>query len=100
MQKWIPQRGGLPHSEIHGSKPALGSPWLIAECHVLHRLLTPRHPPDALLLLDKTRRGQPDPKRADTQRLYIIPIAPNSSLLGTTSKPSLQCQIAENATAR
>ena len=47
----IPQRGGLPHSDIHGSKPARGSPWLFAACHVLHRLLVPRHPPNALLAL-------------------------------------------------
>jgi hypothetical protein len=40
---------GFPHSEIHGSKPARGSPWLIAACNVLHRLLAPRHPPNALL---------------------------------------------------
>ena len=39
---------GFPHSEIRGSKPAHGSPRLIAACHVLHRLSTPRHPPDAL----------------------------------------------------
>ena len=39
---------GFPHSEIHGSKPTRGSPWLIAACHVLHRLSTPRHPPNAL----------------------------------------------------
>ena len=44
--------GGLPHSEIRGSKPILGSPQLIAEYHVLHRLLLPRHPPNALLALD------------------------------------------------
>ena len=44
--------GGLPHSEIRGSKPILGSPRLIAEYHVLHRLLLPRHPPNALLALD------------------------------------------------
>ena len=44
--------GGLPHSEISGSKVALTSPELIAECHVLHRLLPPRHPPDALIALD------------------------------------------------
>ena len=44
--------GGLPHSDIHGSKPARGSPWLFAACHVLHRLLVPRHPPNALLILD------------------------------------------------
>jgi hypothetical protein len=40
--------GGLSHSEIHGSKPACGYPWLIATCYVLHRLLAPRHPPFAL----------------------------------------------------
>src|ERR1700691_2352074 len=38
----------FPHSEIPGSKPACGSPGLIAACHVLHRLLAPRHPPYAL----------------------------------------------------
>ncbi len=40
---------GLPHSDIHGSKGARPSPWLFAACHVLHRLLVPRHPPNALL---------------------------------------------------
>ena len=43
--------GGLPHSEIPGSAPACGSPRLIAAYHVLHRLLTPRHPPCALCSL-------------------------------------------------
>jgi hypothetical protein len=41
-------RIGFPHSEIPGSMPACGSPRLIAACHVLHRLLLPRHPPCAL----------------------------------------------------
>ena len=40
--------GGLSHSEIAGSKPAHGSPTLIAACHVLHRLYMPRHSPNAL----------------------------------------------------
>ncbi len=40
---------GLPHSDILGSKPARGSPRLFAACHVLRRLLVPRHPPNALL---------------------------------------------------
>ena len=44
--------GGLPHSEIPGSKPARGSPGLIAACYVLHRLSVPRHPPNALLALE------------------------------------------------
>jgi hypothetical protein len=47
-----PSQGGLPHSEIPGSTIARISPGLFAACHVLHRLSVPRHPPDALLLLD------------------------------------------------
>ena len=39
---------GFPHSEICVSTPACGSTQLIAANHVLHRLLTPRHPPSAL----------------------------------------------------
>ena len=31
-------RGGFPHSDTHGSKPVVGSPWLFADCRVLHRL--------------------------------------------------------------
>jgi hypothetical protein len=46
-------RRGFPHSEIPGSKPACGSPGLIAACHVLHRLLAPRHSPYALSSLTK-----------------------------------------------
>ena len=41
-------RDGFPHSDISGSKPACDSPELFAACHVLHRLLAPRHPPYAL----------------------------------------------------
>src|SRR5262249_57322042 len=40
--------GGLPHSEIPGSKPVCGSPRLIAACHVLHRFSAPRHSPSTL----------------------------------------------------
>ena len=40
--------GGFPHSEICGSKAICASPQLIAACHVLHRLLAPRHSPCAL----------------------------------------------------
>ena len=32
------QTAGLSHSEIHGSMAICASPWLIAACHVLHRL--------------------------------------------------------------
>jgi hypothetical protein len=45
----------LPHSEIRGSTGASPSSRLIAACYVLHRLRTPRHPPDALALtLDRS----------------------------------------------
>ena len=47
---------GLPHSEISGSKGILTSPELIAEYHVLHRLLLPRHPPNALKALDSIQK--------------------------------------------
>ena len=43
---------GFPHSEICGSKLMCSSPQLIAACHVLRRLLMPRHSPYALLCLN------------------------------------------------
>jgi hypothetical protein len=42
---------GFPHSDISGSSPAHGFPLLFAVCHVLLRLLTPRHPPFAFCRL-------------------------------------------------
>ena len=42
---------GFPHSEISGSMRMCRSPKLIAACHVLHRLLMPRHSPCALFRL-------------------------------------------------
>ena len=51
IQQGTTHWAGFPHSDIHGSTPAHGSPWLFAVCHVLHRLSVPRHPPDALLRL-------------------------------------------------
>ena len=39
---------GFPHSEICGSRLMCSSPQLIAACHVLLRLLMPRHSPCAL----------------------------------------------------
>ena len=46
--------GGFPHSEIFGSKPVRSSPKLIAAYHVLHRLSAPRHPPNALIALNRS----------------------------------------------
>ena len=43
-----PSRGGLPHSDTHGSTAVRASPWPFAACRVLHRLREPRHPPYAL----------------------------------------------------
>ncbi len=45
---------GLPHSDIRGSTIARISPRLFAACYVLHRLLVPRHPPNALQRLIST----------------------------------------------
>ena len=42
---------GFPHSEISGSTLICSYPKLIAACHVLHRLSTPRHPPTTLTSL-------------------------------------------------
>ena len=44
---------GFPHSEISGSKDICSSPKLIAAYHVFHRLSVPRHPPCALLPIDR-----------------------------------------------
>ena len=41
----------FPHSDISGSKLICSSPKLFAACHVLHRLLMPRHSPCALFSL-------------------------------------------------
>ena len=46
---------GFPHSEICGSKLMCSSPQLIAACHVLLRLLMPRHSPCALSSLTYRR---------------------------------------------
>ena len=42
---------GFPHSEIHESMDICSSSWLIAACHVLLRLLMPRHSSYALISL-------------------------------------------------
>ena len=59
-------RGGLPHSDILGSKLVCSSPGLFAACHVLHRLLAPRHSPYTLSSL--TIRNS---KLTLTNRLHV-----------------------------
>lgn len=80
--------GGLPHSEIRGSKPIIGSPRLIADYHVLHRLLLPRHPPNALLALDPIQKNKKfirvSPRSGDVQKLYPLKLTLSGPLLGST----------------
>ena len=66
--------GGFPHSEILGSKVILTSPKLIAEYHVLHRLLLPRHPPNALFALDliQKKSDQAKPHLAIITLVHMI----------------------------
>ena len=46
---------GFPHSEIHESMDICSSSWLIAACHVLLRLLMPRHSSYALISLTSSK---------------------------------------------
>jgi hypothetical protein len=70
--------GGFPHSDISGSKPIPGSPKLNAGYHVLHRLLLPRHPPNALFALDLVQKKQDrsalagDASSLPNQKSYIF----------------------------
>ena len=50
---------GFPHSGISGSTPTCGSPTLIAAYRALLRLSVPRHPPCALLSLDRIMLAWP-----------------------------------------
>ena len=67
-------RGGLPHSETHGSTPVDGSPWLFAVPRVLHRPSAPRHPPRAPSR-SAPPRGGPEPPGSnslDTLALHLL----------------------------
>jgi hypothetical protein len=97
--------GGLPHSEIHGSKGARPSPQLIAACHVLHRLSTPRHPPNALESLDRSssikafmhgedcaailRSRHTRPSRVNALDDVKVHPMPQSAALARTDEPSI-----------
>ena len=84
----IPQRGGLPHSDTSGSKPARGSPKIFAACHVLHRLLAPRHPPDALLILNARGSSQSSVASSQKRTSSRRPQPPQS----LAQDPSNRCQ--------
>ena len=95
----------MPHSEIHGSKGARPSPQLIAACHVLHRLLLPRHPSNALESLDRssfvfmhgedcagdasiTRHTRPRPRTNALDNVEVHP-ASQPTALTRTDEPSI-----------
>lgn len=77
----------MPHSEILGSKLVRSSPRLIAAYHVLHRLSAPRHPPNALLALDRSHDQYPphahnmNAKQKMSERPLCLPNTPSSCLL-------------------
>ena len=67
---------GFPHSDISGSTVICTSPKLFAACHVLHRLLMPRHSPCALysltLLSVCTERSRSGSQAFELCRLRVL----------------------------
>ena len=72
--QWGTNPIGLLHSEIPGSKCACHSPRLIAACHVLRRLMVPRHPSCARIRLAE---GLPS-RRIETLPLGLRCISQNT----------------------
>jgi hypothetical protein len=81
--------GGFPIRKSPGQSLLGGSPELIAACHVLLRLLTPGHPPCALVRL------------TTTQRMKEIRTAPSESVVkergGPTKAPRISAPAATSA---
>ena len=89
-----PSRGGLPHSDTHGSTAVRASPWTFAACRVLRRLREPRHPPYALTrfsLSCATRRSRG--RRARLSLLLCLlsfhPVKDPCASLARTSRAAL-----------
>ena len=80
---------GFPHSEICGSMDICSYPQLIAACHVLLRLLMPRHSPCALSSL--TSLGSP----FELNYMSFFPEIEYSCLpfYGKTHSSSLHCSV-------
>ena len=74
---------GFPHSVIHGSMRMCRSPWLIAACHDLLRLLMPRHSPCALSSLTSSAQSPLAPfpaiAYAIAEKLRSLPCASSRS---------------------
>jgi hypothetical protein len=79
--------GGFPHSDISGSKPIPGSPKLNAGYHVLHRLLLPRHPPNALFALDLIQKEQ-----GSDLAIKVVFLAPDLADLASRLQKQTTCQ--------
>ena len=90
MFKSADRKGGFPHSEITGSKGARASPVLIAACHVLHRLSTPRHPSEALMrliVLSKTHAlTTADPKACRDNSCALV-ISLSQTMMSSQVRP-------------
>ena len=88
---------GFPHSVIHGSKLMCSSPWLIAACHDLHRLLMPRHSPCALSSLTFAEQPFSCSQILELCRLHrvslklYLPFLPELTVLIKVSTISLIC---------
>ena len=88
-------RVGFPIRKSRDQRLVSISPGLIAAAHVLHRLLAPRHPPCALVLLIskntlccrygvfKVRAGR-RPALTENDRTYEGTVSQNSAAYGTT----------------
>ena len=73
---------GLPHSEIRGSRDICSSPRLIAACHVLRRLLMPRHSPCALFSLTFVEETRSIPSSPSVRIPYPLLPSPPSPKTG------------------
>ena len=62
---------GCPIRESAGQRPFSASPRLIAAVHALLRLLMPRHPPCALLILTVIKAG-PEGPAGDTRLRWLL----------------------------
>ena len=89
---------GFPHSEISGSTDICSSPKLIAACHVLLRLLMPRHSPCALISLTifwfSERIMQVTEVFQFLARIVVLPIIPQKNLFASPYQRSTLCCLA------
>ena len=92
-------RAGFPHSEISGSMRMCRSPKLIAACHVLHRLLMPRHSPCALISLTIfwfSERIMQFHRRNYIARIVVFTLNSTISLSQLSLHPLLPCNFSSS----